>query len=296
VTAIHAASKPPGEASAPAPDTQHQSFLVYDRLLYLKIAVAATAVAIVLYLAHRPDGTPYGGTWLGYGLGTVGALLILWLMWFGYRKRSYTVNQGKLEAWLSAHVYLGLSLLVIATLHTGFHFGWNIHTLAYALMCVVILSGACGVFFYVYCPPLMTQNRRGATMTQMMTRIAALNDEITSKAMGLDNATVAILRRSTETTIIGGSFWQQLTGHYPDCTTAAALKAMTKIGAADGARVDTLRQIRMLLDEKAQLLGRARRDLGYKAMMDAWLYVHVPLSFGLLAALFAHILSVFIFW
>ncbi len=296
MTAIHAASKPPGEASAPAPDTQHQSFLVYDRLLYLKIAVAATAVAIVLYLAHRPDGTPYGGTWLGYGLGTVGALLILWLMWFGYRKRSYTVNQGKLEAWLSAHVYLGLSLLVIATLHTGFHFGWNIHTLAYALMCVVILSGACGVFFYVYCPPLMTQNRRGATMTQMMTRIAALNDEITSKAMGLDNATVAILRRSTETTIIGGSFWQQLTGHYPDCTTAAALKAMTKIGAADGARVDTLRQIRMLLDEKAQLLGRARRDLGYKAMMDAWLYVHVPLSFGLLAALFAHILSVFIFW
>jgi len=293
---VHAASKPPGEASAPAPDTQHQSFLVYDRLLYLKIAVAATIVAIVLYLAHRPDGTPYGGTWLGYGLGTVGALLILWLMWFGYRKRSYTANQGKLEAWLSAHVYLGLSLLVIATLHTGFHFGWNIHTLAYALMCVVILSGACGVFFYVYCPPLMTQNRRGATMTQMMTRIAALNDEITSKAMGLDNATVAILRRSTETTIVGGSFWQQLAGHYPDCTTAAALKAMTKIGTADGARADALRQIRMLLDEKAQLLGRARRDLGYKAMMDAWLYVHVPLSFGLLAALFAHVLSVFIFW
>jgi hypothetical protein len=296
VTAVHAVSKPPGEASTPAPDTQHQSFLIYDRFLYLKIAVAATVVAIVLYLAHRPAGTPYGGTWLGYGLGTVGALLILWLMWFGYRKRSYTMNQGKLEAWLSAHVYFGLSLLVIATLHTGFHFGWNIHTLAYALMCVVILSGACGVFFYVYCPRQMTQNRRGATMTQMMTRIAALNDEITAKAMGLDNATVAILRRSTETTIIGGSFWRQLTGHYPDCTTAAALKAMTKTGAADPAQAGSLRQIRMLLDEKAQLLGRARRDLGYKAMLDAWLYVHVPLSFGLVAALFAHIISVFIFW
>ncbi|MBV8537299.1 MAG: hypothetical protein JO128_16990 [Alphaproteobacteria bacterium] len=296
MTALHAASKPAGEAASPAPDTQHQSFLIYDRFLYLKIAVAATTVAIVLYLAHRPDGSPYGGTWLGYGLGTVGALLIVWLMWFGYRKRSYTANQGKLEAWLSAHVYLGLSLLVIATLHTGFHFGWNIHTLAYALMCVVILSGACGVFFYVTCPPLMTQNRRGATMTQMMSRIAALNDEITSKAMGLDNATVAILRRATETTLIGGSFWRQLTGHYPDCTTAAALRAMAKIGMGDAPHAGTLRQIRMLLDEKAQLLGRARRDLAYKAMLDAWLYVHVPLSFGLLAALFAHILSVFIFW
>jgi len=296
VTTIDAAPKPQGEASSPAPDSQHQSFLVYQRFLYLKIAVAATTVAIVLYLAHRPDGTPYGGTWLGYGLGTVGALLILWLMWFGYRKRSYAANQGKLEAWLSAHVYLGLSLLVIATLHTGFHFGWNIHTLAYALMCIVILSGACGVFFYIYCPQLMTQNRRGATMTQMMTRIAALNDEITARAMGLDNATVAVIRSSTETTIVGGSFWQQLTGHYPDCTTAKALKAMAKIGAADPARGGTLRQVRMLLDEKAQLLGRARRDLGYKAMLDAWLYVHVPLSFGLLAALLAHIVAVFVFW
>jgi len=297
VTAIRAVSKPHGEASRPAPDVRHQSFLVYRRSLYLKIAVAATTVAILLYLAHSPDGVrPYGGTWLGYLLGTIGALLIVWLMWFGYRKRSYTTNQGKLEAWLSAHVYFGLSLLVIATLHTGFHFGWNIHTLAYALMCIVILSGACGVFFYVYCPPLMTQNRRGATMTQMMTRIAALNDEITAKAMALDNATVALIRAATETTIVGGSFWQQLTGHYPDCTTANALKTLTRGAATGSAHAETLRQVRMLLDEKAQLLTRARRDLGHKAKLDAWLYVHVPLSFGLLAALLAHIIAVFIFW
>lgn len=296
MTAIRAVSKSQDAKSAPAPDVQHQSFLVYDRFLYLKIAVAGTGLAVVLYLAHRPTGTPFGGTWLGYVLGTVGALLIVWLTWFGYRKRSYAANQGKLEAWLSAHVYFGLSLLVIATLHTGFHLGWNVHTLAYALMCGVILSGACGVFFYIYCPPAMTQNRRGGTMTQMMTRIAALDDDIRAKAMGLDNPTVAVLRAATETTIIGGSFWQQLTGHYPDCTTAKALKAMTKAEAVDAAHAGTLRQVRMLLDEKAQLVTRARRDLGYKAKLDVWLYVHVPLTFGLLAALLAHIISVFYFW
>jgi hypothetical protein len=291
-----AAARPAGGNSAPAPDVQHQSFLVYKRFLYLKIAVAATAISIILYAAHTPDGSPYGGTWLGYVLGTVGALLILWLLWFGYRKRTYASNQGKLEAWLSAHVYFGLSLLIIATLHTGFHFGWNIHTLAYVLMCAVILSGAFGIFFYVFCPPLMTQNRRGATVPQMMTRISALNDDITQKAMGLDNQSVALIRPATENTLIGGSFWQQLTGHYPGCATAKALRLMKDAGAGDDPRSGTLRQIRMLLDEKAQLLSRARRDLGYKALLDVWLYVHVPLSFALLAALLAHVISIFFFW
>ena len=60
-------------------------------------------------------------------------------------------------AWLSAHVYLGLSLLVIATLHTGFHFGWNIHMLAYVLMCLVIASGGFGVFSYARHLWLMTE-------------------------------------------------------------------------------------------------------------------------------------------
>ena len=58
----------------------------------------------------------------------------------------------------------------------------------------------------------------------------------------------------------------------------------------------TYRQIRVLLDEKGQLLTRARRDISFKAMMDLWLYFHVPISFGLLAALAAHVISVFFYW
>jgi uncharacterized membrane protein len=275
---------------------RHESFLVYDRFRFLKIACVVVGAAVLLYILDTPYGSRYGGSWAGYTLGTVGGLLILWLMWFGYRKRSYRENKTNLAGLLSAHVYLGLSLLVIATLHTGFHFGWNIHTLAYALMLLVIASGGFGVFCYARYPRLMTENRAGIAMPQLLGRIASLNDELRAAALGLDDRTALLVRNAVENTMIGGTLRQQLSGRDPNCTTAAALAAIGEPDAAAPELLSAVRRVRLLLDEKAQLLARARRDIRYKALIDFWLYLHVPLSFALLAALLAHVISVFYLW
>ena len=55
------------------------------------------------------------------------------------------------------------------------------------------------------------------------------------------------------------------------------------------------RRVHLLLDDKRALLRQIRTDISYKAMMDVWLYVHVPITFALLAALLAHIVSVLFF-
>src|SRR5690348_7225049 len=115
-------------------DRIHESYLRHENWRYLKVAAGLCAVAIVAYLVHDPLDGPNGGTWLGYTLGTIGALLIGWLTWLGVRKRQYGSNLGTVRGWVSAHVYFGLSLVVVATLHTGFQFGANVHTLAYLLM------------------------------------------------------------------------------------------------------------------------------------------------------------------
>ena len=44
------------------------------------------------------------------------------------------------------------------------------------------------------------------------------------------------------------------------------------------------------------LNDRVRSDIRFRALLQVWLYVHVPLSFALLAALIAHVISVFYFW
>ena len=44
-------------------------------------------------------------------------LLILWLLWYGVRKRRYASTSGTVQGWLSAHVYLGTALVVIVGDH-----------------------------------------------------------------------------------------------------------------------------------------------------------------------------------
>jgi len=61
-------------------------------------------------------------------------------------------------------------------------------------------------------------------------------------------------------------------------------------------QAEALRKLIDLLTRKKTLASRVARDIQLQALMEIWLYVHVPLSIGLLAALTAHIVSVFFYW
>lgn len=189
----------------------HESFLIYRRFRYLKLALLLVVLSGLTYLFHRPLYPPNGGTWLGYTLGTIGALLIVWLTGFGIRKRTYFSRAGMVSGWLSAHVYLGLALLVVATLHTGFQFGWNVHTLAYGLMVLVILSGAWGAVAYLRYPRLLLENGGGLNTDAMLNEIAELDRECLQIADKIGPQAHQALLRSIERTVIGGGLWAQLT-------------------------------------------------------------------------------------
>ena len=276
---------------------RHQSILEYARFRWLKAALGMSLLAGGVYLWHEPPLRPYGGTWLGYALGTVGALLILWLLWFGVRKRRYASNAGTVQGWLSAHVYLGTALLVVATLHTGFELAWNLHTLAYLLMVATVASGFYGTYIYLSVPGLMTANRGEETLDAMLLKVADLDKEIREKALSLPDQILKVVNASLDNTRLGGSFLRILTGRDPACPTAAAVRDLPDIGkrlTGDAAKLN--HEVYTLLLQKNEILARARRDLRFKARLDLWLYFHVPLALALLAALAAHVVSVFLYW
>lgn len=268
----------------------HESLLTYRRFRYLKIAAGLTLLAVLAYALQDPAQVPSGGTPLGYTLGIAGALLILWLTAYGVRKRSYHSTLGTTAGWLSAHVYLGLALVVVATLHSGFQFAYNIHTLAYLLTLGTVGSGLFGVYAYRRYPALMTRNRRGKTLSSMLVDIAEIDRDCREVAMSLDDDINRVVLDACETTRLGGRALEQLRGDASDCPTEAAWHLVTRRAEnSPPEQAQAFRALLTLLGKKRALLERARRDIGYKARLDFWPLLHVPLAFALLAALLAHV-------
>ena len=276
---------------------QRSTFLEYSAYRYLKISALLAALAIIAYLLSSPAVGHYGGTWLGYTLGSVGAAIIFFLLWFGVRKRQYQSSAIDLKSWLSAHVYLGVLLIIIVTLHTGFELGWNIHSLAYVLMLVVIFSGFYGVYAYLRFPRMMTEKMGEDTLDSLFLKIADLDQEARKIALQLpDEINRAVLNASQQTRI-GGGFFQQLSGRQKNCPTASALLIIQNLGATlKDEHAKTNRELYFHMLSKQTLVNRAREDVMLRARLAVWLYFHVPLSIALLAALIAHIVSVFFYW
>ncbi len=295
-----------------------ESLLAYRRLRYLWVASAVAMSAVIVYALHRPSEPPNGGTWLGYTLGGAGAALILWLSVFGMRKRAYSSRLGSVQGWLSAHVYLGVALVVIATLHAGFQFGWNVHTLAYLLTCIVVASGIVGVWFYLRYPGLMSRNRAAQTGEQMLAELTDLDRLCARQAAALGGEYPEVIMSARDRAALGGGAFALLAGrdrsrvvlpaaHRGGADHAHALpnpqqsRLLDWLGhqlaeSTDGERTRQIHELMTLTGARRGLLERLRRDAQIRAWLQAWLYVHVPATCALLAALIAHVIVVFLYW
>ena len=276
---------------------QHEGFLRHHRYKWLKIGLIISFVALLIYAFDDPAPRPNGGTAYGYILGTIGLLLILWLTLLGLRKRAMTPGRWSLKAWTSAHVYLGLTLIVVATLHTGFQFGWNIHTLAYALMMLVIFSGIFGITAYATLPRGLSNNRGETTQLQMLDNLRQLDRQLHDAAQPLDHRFAEMVRMSLEDDPFGGGVIARITARYPKCGTRAAQAMIREYTGPAAATPDpALHRVDILLERKEAALARVRQHLRMKALLEGWLYIHVPLTFALIAALAAHVIAVFFYW
>jgi len=297
------------------------NILRYRNGLYLWWSLALLVVCIAIYASHSGEEPPNGGTWQGYVLGTIGALLIVWLTLLGIRKRSYNSSMGSVQGWTSAHVYLGAATLVVASLHSAMQFGWNVHTLAYIVMCLVIFSGFYGLHVYINYPRSMSANRMGGSRDMLFAELYELNNTGLKMTRRCGPTIREAIESSIERTAIGGGVRAQLMGSDNSLILLSGAERATFQGPHSDKPVSNLDQqlaidivaewvpkadkadeavaleeLLSVLCRRQTIIRRLRKDIQLQGWVQVWLYVHIPLTIALFFALAVHIVTTFLYW
>ncbi len=295
-----------------------ENILTHAKSIYLYISVTLVLVCFGIYLSQAGIEGANGGTPQGYLLGTIGAMLILWLTFLGARKRSFKSRLGSVKGWVSAHVYLGTSLILIASFHSDFQTGINVHTLAYCLLLIVIFSGFYGVYTYLRYPRMLSSLSDGRSKDENMTVLESITGGIETICEQLDGELKITVSSAMDRTYIGGTNQDILFGKDrsamlrnvfgDDEITRVDIvsntdqqpiidfvaKRITRGNRAEEPKL--LLQLLNLLTRRQQLLRNLRKSQQLKARTSIWLLLHIPLSIALLVAVLIHVVSVFFYW
>ena len=131
----------------------------------------------------------------------------------------------------------------------------------------------------------------------MLEALRSLDRQLHEAAQPLTPEQAALVQDSLEQDPFGGGFMARITGKYRGCATRKAQSELRRERAYQPkVGDDPLDKVDALLEKKEATLARVRRHLRIKSLLQVWLYVHVPMTFALIAALSAHIVSVFFYW
>jgi hypothetical protein len=271
------------------------TLLTYGKKRYLWGTVIGVVALLVSYSYYSRTTIPSGSTVWGLVYGWIGLIAILVLMFLGIRKRWYFSHLGTLQGWTSAHVYLGLLTLLIIPMHAGFQFGWDVHTLAYILLVVVVLSGIVGLIIYLTVPVILTTHGSGMLPDKLEAEINQIFKEMKQLAANTPGIFQHLYqeetRRSRERTSQG---WRILfTRVDPDAILAQRTRNLhNQLADMPATDQEGFSKFAGLILRKTELEAYLVGQMRLKNWLQAWLYVHVPASIAMMAAVAIHLLVV----
>jgi hypothetical protein len=181
------------------------------------------------------------------------------------------------------------------------------------------VSGCWGVYAYVRYPGLMTRQRGNLRRKELLAQIAELDqrslglagvapvaprvealigDSIRRTDLGTPSPWTQLRARDRSYLMIGGDSASQVAHLVPNFGNHALIEQLAemRLAATDESARDTLQSLLECAGGKAALLQRLRRETKLAAMLRIWLFIHVPVCCALLAALFTHVITVFLYW
>jgi hypothetical protein len=249
--------------------------------------IAATVAALWLHKKFHalPDYAFLTG-WILFA-----AMLVL--TFFNARKKLPFLSLGKAETWLQIHIYLGFFTVMLFLIHLNFRApqGWFEITLAW-LFALVSASGVIGLFFSRTLPRRLATRGGEVIFEKIPALRQALKTEAETLALGADAKSTVIAEFYTQRLAPFFAGPKNLWLHFVE--SRRALNALV-------AELDDLRRFANDAEcekiEKLAALVRQKDGLDYhrslQLALKLWLFVHIPLTYGLLIFTALHIVLVF---
>jgi hypothetical protein len=152
--------------------------------LCLAVLLAASAWFFAAGLG-RPEW-PGGSSLPGFTFGVLGGLIILFEFLLWLRKKVRVWRVGTAQAWLRAHIWLGLLCVPLLVYHSGLRLGGTLSTVLLVLLLVVVASGVYGLALQQVLPRRMLEEVPAETIYSQMDRLA---EQLTAEAAQLVAAT-----------------------------------------------------------------------------------------------------------
>jgi hypothetical protein len=271
------------------------NFLTYRNGLWFKTAIVTTVLLVLSYAVYSSRMPAHGGTVVGLVYGSIGLAAILLLMYYGMRKRSYYANNGSLQHWLSSHIYLGLLTLLIIPMHAGFHFGFDVHTLAFVLMAIVVVSGMVGTYLYLALPRQFTHYGAELAYEGIDREFQKIVKQMRALCQDKSDAFVRTCEEAIQQGMPRHHVGWQLVVQRP-ATAATSAQRLQDMQADIATLPETehtdFQRLAVLSTQKQELEHRLASQMRLKNVLEAWLYIHLPVSIAMLVAVAIHIIVV----
>ncbi len=233
---------------------------------------------------YRHGGSAWGLAWGFLGLG-----LILLLCAFGARKRAYKSTLGTVEGWLQAHLVLGLVTVPVALCHSGLRFGDRLAVTTLLVMLAVVVSGLMGAFLYAFVPRRLTEagaNRTPEEISRQLNQIAGAMARLgTGRSPPFQRVYASEIGETTPKALAG---WRLLLGRRRGRAPREEKAWQRLLGEVAVEEREELRRLLVMSRQRKELLAALLAQQYYRNWLDAWLWVHLPLSLALIVLVLVH--------
>lgn len=245
---------------------------------------------VISYFLLSEEYGGYGSSITNIATGIISLFLLVILILYNIRKKSFRYILGSVHGWFLSHIYLGILSFFVVMMHSKFSMSGTLSILLSILFIIAVASGIIGLLLYKNIPLSMSKFGRDVfTLDEIKEKIMARKISAEKIMSGM-----SIESRDFYTDSIKNMFkskrtkWEYLFMEESEMIIKQTRIFDKLIQYAPRNEVYTLKLLINPIIEKEKLVFM----LAKIELLRVWLNIHIPLTGALLTAVIIHIISI----